>query len=287
MLAFAAACSASVDVLEGPGKPGKTPDGVDGGSPTQGCSFCGALELCAIDRCIDSSGTTVLAAGLRHTCQITDGELWCWGENTSGQLGLGNTSSHATPTRVGDANDWLDVAGGQHHTCGLRAPGQLWCWGENNVGQLGLGDTAPHFEPTRVGVIEDFSDVSCGGDNCCALRSGHTLYCWGDNLEGSPGQNDTPGALDVLTPSRVAGSLAIQRFSVGGAHSCAIRDDGALYCWGRNNDGELGLGSADPQRREPTRVGMDTDWRSIAAGQHHTCGVRGRGELYCWGRNDF
>jgi alpha-tubulin suppressor-like RCC1 family protein len=74
---------------------------------------------------------------------------------------------------------------------------------------------------------------------------------------------------------------------LGQGQVCAIADDGALYCWGRNPEGETGLGSELPQIRIPTRVGIESDWVSIAASQHHSCGVRGDGTLWCWGKNPY
>jgi alpha-tubulin suppressor-like RCC1 family protein len=85
-----------------------------------------------------------------HSCAVkTTGTLWCWGGNTSGQLGDGTRISRDTPTQVGSATNWSDVAPGSNHTCAVRTDGTLWCWGTNHNGQLGDG-TGWMEAPTQV-----------------------------------------------------------------------------------------------------------------------------------------
>lgn len=280
------ACTERVEVLTSGTAGGAAPGG-DGGAPRVGCGACQALELCAIDRCVDATSTTALGSGLRHACEVSFGALYCWGDNDGAQLGLGDTSDRLSPERLGGFEDWLAVTGGQQQTCAIRSPGTLYCWGENTVGQLGLGDDAPRNRPARMPGYEDYAQVSCGGDTCCALRAAGALYCWGDDIDGNLGQGDARGPTHRSQPVAVAPESRFDAVSVGSGHVCAIGSDGSLHCWGRNTDGQLGIGSRDTQRREPTRVGTYADWRSVSAGQHHTCGVRGVGELYCWGKNDF
>jgi alpha-tubulin suppressor-like RCC1 family protein len=251
------------------------------------CSQCSALELCAVDRCVDTIGVTALRSGLRHVCIVQDARLRCWGNNGSGQLGVGDEDDRDRPTRVGRSEQWLDVAAGQEHTCALHAPGEVFCWGENSTGQLGLGDTRPRGEPARITGLMDVAQLACGGDNCCALRLSGVLECWGDNHQGVPGQDEEGRAADVLEPARVAGQERYVQVSVGEAHACAIDTGGELSCWGRNNEGQLGVGLTQTHSRTPLPIGSAKDFQGVAAGQHHTCAIRGGGELYCWGTNDF
>jgi alpha-tubulin suppressor-like RCC1 family protein len=283
-----AACQARVEVLRelqmDAGAPAE-----DAAVPAQitGCSACGALELCAVNRCVDTAGVTSLRSGLRHVCVVRGARLSCWGSNGSAQLGLGDDVDRLAPMRVGRSEEWLDVAAGQEHTCALHAPGELYCWGENSTGQLGLGDTIARTQPMRVGGHTDYVTLTCGGDNCCAVRVSGALYCWGDNHQGVPAQGDLTGEPDVLAPSRVSEQLRYSRVSVGEAHACAIDESGSLWCWGRNEEGQLGVGLPPTQARMPLQVGTVGDFREVAAGQHHTCAIRGEGELYCWGSNEF
>lgn len=249
------------------------------------CQPCNALELCAVDSCVSAAGVTALDAWLTHTCSVTDGQLRCWGNNDQSQLGLGDAESRDRPTRVGSFNDWLSVSTGERHTCGLRAPGVLYCFGENDSGELGLGHTTSRSSPEPIEADVLFRSVSCGGESCCALDENRALRCWGDNLEGKPGLADPYGSPDVTRPTKVDPGPFLT-LDVGQGHVCAIRMSGELLCWGRNSMGETGTRSEDPQLRSPTRVGEDADWITVSASQHHSCGVREGGTLYCWGLNE-
>jgi alpha-tubulin suppressor-like RCC1 family protein len=177
------------------------------------------------------------------------------------------------------------VSTAEHSTCAIRAPGTLYCFGDNASGELGTGDNEPHAEPTLVRTPL-LREIACGGTGCCALSGEGELACWGDNLEGKVGQGDPFGSQDATRPLVVEDGATFERVSVGQGHVCAIRESGALACWGRNSDGQLGLGVEPGQLREPTQVGVETDWQAISGSQHHTCGVRGDGSLWCWGRNE-
>jgi len=262
--------------------------GSGGATPAPGCGGCGVGELCAASGCVDASGVISLDSTFAHTCQVTDGRLFCWGVNAAGQLGVGDRLQRDRPMRVGTFNDWLKVAAGEDHTCAIRSPGQLYCWGDNSSGQLALGDVQTRLSPTAAGAAAVFLDVSCGGDGCCALDAGSALLCWGDNREGKLGQADLGGAPDGTRPLVVEPGSRWREVRVGQGNVCAIRSDGELYCWGRNSDAQLGTGPDGPvQTRTPTRVGSDTDWARIATSQHHSCAIKSDGTLWCWGSNVF
>src|SRR5581483_811669 len=106
---------------------------------------------------------TTTSAGTSHTCGITTKkQLWCWGYNDEGELGLGNQIATNAPKRVGTAADWLTVAAGGDHTCGIRKDHSLWCWGDNASGELGVGDTVNRSVPTKVGSGLDWSALALG-----------------------------------------------------------------------------------------------------------------------------
>ncbi|MCA9612330.1 MAG: hypothetical protein KC586_06190, partial [Myxococcales bacterium] len=131
--------------------------------------------------------TTVDAGGAfsfeSHTCALrSSGWLYCWGSNTSGQLGLGLSGEDVlTPSRVGVERDWISIAVGGGFTCGVRGTGTLWCWGTNSQGQLGLGASAPSSTstPTRVGTGTTWVDVTAGSLHACARRTDDSVWCWG------------------------------------------------------------------------------------------------------------
>jgi alpha-tubulin suppressor-like RCC1 family protein len=311
LLALPCACSQSIDVL-GPAPPPASPGVLDGGlppdpddgafpptdaagpaldaaSPSGECDACGVAQLCAVDRCVDAAGVTSLASVHAHACHVADGQLFCWGEGAGGRLGVGDVRNRSAPARVGSFNDWLQVATGESHSCAVSSPGLVYCWGSSDSAQLGVGDTDERRQPAALPFAKLVREVACGGTSCCAIDSDAELWCWGDNLEGKPGQDDLYGSPDVMSPLRVrvAQGTRWRTLAIGQGHVCAIQDDGSLWCWGRNTNGQLGIGLEPGQTRVPGRVGSDSDWIAIAAGQHHSCGVRDDGSLWCWGENAF
>lgn len=171
------------------------------------------------------------------------------------------------------------LAAGAFHTCALRN-GELYCFGRNHFGQLGDGTTRDRPTPMRIGAESGWSQVVAGNAHTCGRRGG-ALYCWGKDSHGEVGNG--PDAVDrYSTPQQVGTGRDWGQLAAGAEHTCAIRN-GALFCWGRNNSGQLGDGTLE-DRPSPVQVGEEADWTQISAGTLHTCGIRGSA-LYCWGYN--
>lgn len=224
-----------------------------------------------------------------HSCALrTDQTLWCWGANGSGQLGLDDTDQRHTPTQVGTEADWLDINAGGRHTCGIRDGGELWCWGRNWHGQLGNGSTNDSEVPVRVGEFSDWTQAALGADSSCALRADGLLHCWGGNSDGQAGTGSTN--IRLTTPTEVSAgwdSIAIGGgVPFGNTHTCGRDDEGVLFCWGYNGEGQLGLGGQQ-DRLVPTEVEEPAlIWTRIAVAGRHSCGIDEDGGLYCWGDNE-
>jgi alpha-tubulin suppressor-like RCC1 family protein len=205
---------------------------------------------------------------------VRAGELYCWGWNFMGQLGLGNSGAQTertTPTRIGQASDWVAVAAGYEHTCGVRG-GALYCWGDITYGQ---GGASASTTPLRVGALADWTSVSATVYATTAVRAGG-VYAWGKNSYGALGLGTTAltGTPTALTPATWS------HFGLGDGTSCGVRE-GALYCWGSNFQGKVGDGS-NTDRLAQTRVGEASDWTIAVTAQTQSCGVKA-GRLYCWG----
>ncbi|TMA25452.1 MAG: hypothetical protein E6J78_17410 [Deltaproteobacteria bacterium] len=242
---------------------------------------------------LPASWTTV-AAGSQHTCAVgSDGSLWCWGINSSGQLGQGGItpSFSMTPLKVGTATNWTIATSSSQTTCALRSDQSLWCWGSNGSGQTGVPNTTnPVTSPTPV--AGSWSRVSVGAQHVCATRANDSsLFCWGDNGAGQLGIDSGTGTCvpgpgctaTTSTPTQVTlGGLASPVISVsaGYATTCAIRaGDDTRWCWGSDNSGQFGLGfaaftTADPTHiyRAPQQVGT-ASWQHIALGREFSCGA--------------
>lgn len=229
-----------------------------------------------------------LATGQQHACSVVSGALSCWGQDEDGQLGVAPSGVGAGqgPVVV-PGGDWLVPAAGEHHTCALAADGSVSCWGANDAGQLGTGDRTASTTPRVVALRERAIDLRTSFNHTCAVLYDASLWCWGDNFEGQLGLADTHPGEDQLSPVQVGSARDWVFVAAGQGHSCGIRSPGALYCWGRNTESQLGQGSANPlQFRTPTRVGSDSDWVEVGVGQAHSCARKRDGSLFCWGAPD-
>jgi hypothetical protein len=226
-----------------------------------------------------------VATGGDFTCGLTtDGRAWCWGHNGVGELGDGTEESRPFPTPVASDARWTRIAPGMSHTCGIQRDGSLWCWGYNHMGQLGTGDQEPSSLPVQVGDADDWIDVDGQEMYTCGIRDGGTLWCWGHHgfdPEGSVSPDDL-----VLYPTRVGSFSGWRTLSAGYSHSCVLRSDGSLYCWGFNGDGQLGLPTVE-STATPLIVEPGSSWLHVSAGGMHTCAIRSDRTLWCWGRNDW
>jgi alpha-tubulin suppressor-like RCC1 family protein len=234
---------------------------------------------------ITPAGWSVVAAGGTHSLGIrSDGSLWAWGWNHSGQLGIGDNRDRNTPVRVGIANDWRVVRSGYFHSLGIRTDGSLWAWGWNLYGQLGTGGVyAGKNTPTRVGSLSNWIAVSAGYDHSLGIRTDGSLWAWGKNDKYQLGLGDTN---DRNIPVRV-GSFNDWMAVAAGTHcSFGIRLNGSLWSWGENTHGQLGMGDHYPSLI-PTQVGSSNNWVAVRAGFDHSLGIRTDGSLYSWGNNQL
>lgn len=225
-------------------------------------------------------------SGDSHSCATRSGLLYCWGGNAEGQLGLGDKLDRSLPNQVSPEPDFTAVTTGVAHTCALARDGGVWCFGANQFGQLGQGTVESSAVPLRVSLPARAQRLAAGANTTCAVLATGALYCWGRNWEGNIGLSDQHPGVDQLEPIRSGSESDWLTVSTGDGHSCGVRGEGLLFGWGRNTVGNLGLGQImDAQRRSATRIGIETDWWQVVAGQDASCGLRGQGSLFCWGDN--
>jgi alpha-tubulin suppressor-like RCC1 family protein len=234
-----------------------------------------------------------VSASRLHACALdAGGAAFCWGLNGSGQLGDGSNAPSLSPVPVTGDLRFASVTAGSFHTCALTTAGEAYCWGENRFGQLGTGDTLATTIPVPVTGGLRFQALSAGGSHTCGLTAGGAAYCWGDNHHGEMGDGGAPTS---TTPRPVSGALTFSALSAGrppaassnfaGGHTCALTGNGRAYCWGFNNEGQLGDGSENDSPM-PVPVATGSTFRSISAGSLYTCGVTTEESALCWGAND-
>ena len=226
-----------------------------------------------------------VSARYDHSCGFApSGEGYCWGENSRGQIGNGDTTDVSVPTAMTGGGTWGSISAGWYHSCGVAPSGEGYCWGENPEGQLGNGDSIDVWTPTPVGGSHTWASISAGGNFSCGVTTSGEGYCWGYNYWRQLGDGTRTNR---LVPTAVSGGHTWASISTGRYHSCGVTTSGDGYCWGYGNYGRLGNGST-AHRSVPTLVSGAHTWASIAAGnRYHTCGVTTSGEGYCWGRNRY
>ena len=265
---------------------------VDAASGQVTASSTGKAVITATSENVSGSATVVVpvtfkhvSAGVFHSCGVDiQDRLYCWGRNYDNALGSPGGSSFY-PRQIGTANVFSNLTSLSSHTCALDAQGAAYCWGSNYAGQCGNGaSSGTAASPSLVQGGLTFTAISTGGSHTCGLIADGTAYCWGDNDYGQLGnnaQNDSP------TPVMVMSAQKFSWISTGGNHTCAVGlTDSKLYCWGRNNYGQLSRADLTLTATTPVDVSAtNTTYTRVSTGASHTCMITSAGETYCVGRN--
>lgn len=255
---------------------------------------------------VDVGGTVVqIAAGGSHTCALLDdGAVRCWGRNTVGQLGYGNTTTigdNELPSTVGAValgGTAVQIAAGRDHTCALLEGGSVRCWGEGTLGRLGYGSTIkvgdnelPSAQaPVAVGGVA--VQIAAGGTHTCVVLDTGEVRCWGFGLYGQLGYGNTlnvgdnPGRLPSAAGDVPVGA-PVSELVLGDNHSCVRLESRAVRCWGRGDKGELGYGSIDNLGDDEILSLSDVDLGEptvhLATGATHNCALLEGSAVRCWG----
>ena len=237
-----------------------------------------------------------LASGAYHKLALrSDGTLWTWGKNQFGQLGIGSYTDQYAPRQVGTDSDWVMVAAGSYHSFAVKANGSLWTWGRNTNGQLGDGSTIDKPSPVQISGVGRPVAIAAGDAHSVIIvddgtpYNQRTLYTWGSNAYGQLGLGNTT---QQTSPAWAAsGSSGWAAISAGNDHTIAVKTDGTLWVWGRNNYCQLGLGPSiicndvTGFRTSPVQLDTATDWSGVATGAWHSLAFKTSGSLSAWGFN--
>ena len=220
-----------------------------------------------------------------------ENELFVWGANGQGQLGLNDKNKRSSPVQVpGTTWNYLS-ASRSAGSFGTKTDGTLWAWGPNDSGTLGQNNRTDYSSPKRVGgASETWLRVSGYGEqtsSVLATKTNGTLWAWGRNYHGVLGLNENGnGNFYRSSPTQVGsdttwGAIAASTFNL------AIKTDGTLWGWGENGDGQLAQNDNENdsgyRRSSPVQVGSDTTWSSIGIGIHHCGAIKTDGTLWMWG----
>lgn len=228
-----------------------------------------------------------VSAGYGFSLAIkTNGTLWAWGLNNTGQLGDNTLVDKNLPIQVGIATDWLRVDAGGQHSLGVKTTGTLWAWGNNTFGQLGNGNNTTSQVPIQIGTLTNWSLVSAGFDHSLAIDNSNFLFSWGNNVNGQLGSgnntaSNTPTQVQFTADGTPSFCIAI---SAGNTHSLILRSDSSLWSSGFNTSGQLGQGT-NTNTNAFSQVGSSTNWIIISAGDPHSLVLQNNFDLWSTGRN--
>ncbi len=220
--------------------------------------------------------------GTSHSCaRLTAGTVQCWGGNSSGQLGNGNTTLQKTPVAVKNLTGAVAIEAGNGDSCALLSGGTVKCWGKNSSGQLGNGNTTNSSTPVTVTGLSNVTAIATGAFHSCAVVSGGTVKCWGYNGFGQLGNGTTNNSSTPVAVIGITGAIAI---AAGDNDSCAVLTNRTARCWGSNDSGQLGDGEFTTRFSATSVVVHNLSTAtSIANGARHVCVLLADGTPRCWG----
>ena len=250
-----------------------------------------------------------VSSGKKHTCAVDEEKrVICWGDNSENQLGNQIGLKRSYPDLIFMDGILKDktveiMKTGSAHACVVADDKRIYCWGSNDNGKLGKGGGIESFYPVSVkydGALKDkkIADVAPGTVHTCAIDVAGKAYCWGRNTLGSVGTETDlqfvyePVSVDM---TGVLKDRKIIEISSGSAHTCAVADDGGVYCWGSNGRGQLGDGNGGNEGSftelgDYSLLPVKTEnsagkYLKVSAGYDHTCILNDKGKIFCFGNN--
>lgn len=223
-----------------------------------------------------------ISAGMYHTVALkSDGTVWAWGKNSYGQLGDGTKEDRRRPVQIKGMSNVVKVFAGMYSTFAITSSGTLYSWGGNSYGQLGDGTTVDRYAPAAIKGFTDVIEIAAGMYHTVALKSNGTVYAWGWNTPfGILGDGTKE---DKRSPVQVKNLEDITDIAIGMYHAVAVKKDGTLWAWGKNDFSQLGVKAQ--KAMVPIQIEGISGVTKVAAGNYHSLAMTSEGSVYIWGQD--
>lgn len=271
------------------------------GNPNQGENLFDPLEVFFPD---DFVGAQEIALGERHSCILDmENKIWCWGDDSFGQLGQGDEKpvEQEFPIILDDAGNGMNsIKSGPWQTCAIDQDRRIWCWGKIFSEEILFGLDGRQSDIERLAGFRNTESISIGENHLCNIGTNNLSWCIGDDRLGQLGNGGDH--LEFLSDSRLLSEKNLEPFnpdhyfekvSLGENHSCALDNNRALWCWGSNERGQLGLSSViEEERLFSSKVAQLVDFFDfglidLSLGENHSCVLSEDYQIFCWGEGHF
>ena len=229
-----------------------------------------------------TSWASVAASAIESAALQSDGTLYLWGANSNNEL---FPAGRPSPGPVSVLTNPVHIASEQSDTFAIKADGTLWGWGFNTEGELGDGTATMRTAPEQIGAANNWASITGDSVSTLALKTDGTLWAWGVNVDGELGLGNSAIGY-VYTPTQVGTDTDWKQVAGGRRHTVAVKNDGTLWAWGNDSNGQFGDGVPSyPWQYSPVQIGSENDWAAVAASGDFTLAIKADGSLWSWGDN--
>jgi alpha-tubulin suppressor-like RCC1 family protein len=221
---------------------------------------------------------------LTHCAATVAGRLYCWGDNSGGQLGSGSADRELLPVLIPNLHQSTHLSQGYGHACAAGGGAPSRCWGSNLYGELGIDSRMQRLMPSEPLVDVELTMVKSGNNHACGLDFEARAFCWGFNSRGRLGLGEFTGNTSRPLPVALPGA-GLRALDLGRFHGCTVTDTREVFCWGDNLTYQLGVATPNWSNQPLLVTGLPPNISTVVSGAGFQCAIAEPGDAYCWGEN--